>query len=144
MLNTDSLQPWLKVLAKVIFSSPTLHATVSPFIYWGIDVESHPIQTHQTYRWAETHMVSNHYQVSFVFCWGWPSMSRWSMLKTFPTCYQFGTCTIQAEITTSFSSGSGMLSITTRIDWEDSRAPICMYISPLSITSFTGYCRTGR
>ena len=39
-----------------------------------IDVESHPIQTHQTYRWAETHMVSDHYQVSFVFCWGWPSM----------------------------------------------------------------------
>ena len=30
-------------------------------------VESHPIQTHQTYRWAETHMVSNHYQV-FLLC----------------------------------------------------------------------------
>ena len=50
-------------------------------LYWGIDVESRSIQTHQTYRWAETSMVSNHYNVSFVFCWRWPSMSLWSMIQ---------------------------------------------------------------
>ena len=35
--------------------------------YWGIGVEFRPIQTHQTYRLAETTMVSNHNVVSFVF-----------------------------------------------------------------------------
>ena len=40
-----------------------------------------PNSNSPNYRWAETHMVSNHYQVSFVFCWGWPSMTRWSMIR---------------------------------------------------------------
>ena len=45
---------------------------------WGIDVESRSIQTHQTYRWAEMRMVSNDHDISFVFCWRRPSMSRWN------------------------------------------------------------------
>ena len=58
-----------------------MYRLVMLFLYWGIDVESCPIQTHQTYRSAETTTVSNHYDISDVFCWRWLSMFPWSIIR---------------------------------------------------------------